>query len=88
MKDTVLLIESGRTLGFIIQSHIIDGLELDVGDLVEIEIFKAVENKPSHTMTRQVRWVGSSKGVSIRYYVAEKLDLNAGDVIEVDIRKV
>jgi antitoxin component of MazEF toxin-antitoxin module len=88
MRDTILITESGGTLGFIIQSHIIGGLELDIGDLVEIEIFKPIGDKQSYTMTRQVRWVGSSRGVSIRYFVAEKLELEAGDVVEVDIRKV
>ncbi|MBN1215550.1 MAG: hypothetical protein JXA99_08900 [Candidatus Lokiarchaeota archaeon] len=88
MKDIVLLSETGGTLGFSIQPMIIDNLELELGNPIEIEIFKEINNKTSYTMTRPLRLIGSSKGVSIRYFVAEKLNLKSGDIIEVDIRKI
>lgn len=38
MKTTLKIIRIGNSKGVIIPSHILDNLDLDVGDLIEIKI--------------------------------------------------
>ena len=88
MKDTVLLTESGGTLGFTIQPAILNELGLTVKDPVTIEIFDETGEKSLTVFTRPIKKMGTgSFGIAIRYFVAEELGLKKNDVLRVDIRK-
>lgn len=87
MKDVVSLMASKGTLGFTIQSSILEKIGLNLGDTVEIEIFKDFKSNPSFVITRPLRTIGSSKGITLRKHVSEELGLKVGDALQVDIRK-
>ena len=86
MKDVISLTRSGKTLGFPIQSLILEDLGLKPQDPVEVEIFLEYKGKPSFIIVRRLRKIGSSLGVTIRKYIVEELNLKKGDSFQVDIR--
>lgn len=74
-------------LGFTIEPSILEQLGLDTGDTVEAEIFINYHGNPSFIITRPLRVIGSSKGITLRKYVVDELGLKFSDTLQVNIRK-
>ncbi|MFX1370539.1 MAG: hypothetical protein ACFFCE_01665 [Promethearchaeota archaeon] len=87
MKDVVSLTFSGKTLGFPIQSGFLEELGLKRGNWVEVEIFIPYQGKSSFIITRRLKPIGSSLGVTIRKYIVDELELSKGTNFQIDVRK-
>lgn len=70
-----------------IPDHILDDLKTDIGDSIEVEIFKEYKGKPSFIITPRLRIIGGSKGLTIRYYLVRDLNLKANETYQADIRR-
>lgn len=86
MKDVVYLTESGGTMGFTIQKEFLDQLDVNLGDMLEVELFIEFKGEPSFPITRPLRVVGGSKGITLKKKLVKELKLNVNDSIRVDIR--
>ena len=86
MKDVIYLTDSGGTMGFTVQKEILEGLEVDIGDMVEIELFIEFKGESSFTITRPLRYVGGSKGITLKKKLINELNLKPKDSIRIDIR--
>ncbi len=75
------------SLGFTIPKRKLEALDLNYGDLIEIEIFKEYQGYPSITITRSLRKVGYSLRINLKHRLVNALNLKAGDGIQIDIRK-
>ena len=81
IKEFIFLSNIGNSVGFTIQKSKLEALDLNYGDLIEIEILKEYQGYPS------LRKVGSSLRVSLNPQLLNALNLKEGDGIQVDIRK-
>ena len=74
-------------MGFTIPKSKLEALDLNYGDLIEIEVFKEYQGYPSITITRSLRKVGYSLRINLKHRLVNALNLKAGDGIQIDIRK-
>lgn len=91
MRDTISLISLSGSLGFIISPDLLMKLDLDIGDVVEFEIFEIIKGKKprkiSVYMTRKIFTIGGgSKGVVVKHYIVKEFELKAGDILSVNIK--
>ena len=87
IKEFIFLSNIGNSVGFTIQKSQLEALDLNYGDLIEIEILKEYQGYTSLIITRSLRKAGSSLRVSLNPQLLNALNLKERDGIQVDIRK-
>ena len=91
MKDTVNITSIGCSIGFTISPDLLSKLGIDLGDLVEFEIYEIIKGRDprpiSVFMSRKIITIGGgSKGVTIKTNVAKQFEIQAGDMVGVDVK--
>ncbi len=86
MKELVFLIKSGNIIGFTLQREIIENYNLNLGDILEIEIFKEFQGSPSFTKSFPLRNIGGSIGITFKSKLTNFFNFKSGDPLQVDIK--
>ena len=91
MKLTVKLGSIGNSLGFPLKPKILEALELELGDLVEIEIYTIWKENDSQEVSiftvRSLVSAGSSKGISVDSSIVDRFGLEPKDLLGIEVKK-